>query len=217
MRNTPEPSRLLVASNNPHKREELARILTGVALVGPREIGIDFDYEEEADTFHQNALGKALRLHALAEGRSDIRAVIADDSGLCVDALGGRPGVRSNRYGATGERLLSPEGKIDLLLRELGDRADRGASFVCALVCLFEPDRFFLFQEVLRGSIALRPSGHGGFGYDPVFAVSGSGRTVAELDAAEKDAISHRGRAAARLMSVLSGLPAQAAPGSRSL
>lgn len=206
MTSAPEPLRLLLASNNPHKREELARVLAGVELVAPREIGVDFDYEEGAETFHANALGKALRLHALLPPDAGVRAVVADDSGLCVEALGGRPGVQSNRYGATGDRLLSPEGKIRLLLEELGDRADRGASFVCALVCLFEPDRFFLFQEVLRGSIARRPSGHGGFGYDPVFLLPHSGRTVAELDAAEKDAVSHRGRAASRLMSVLSAL-----------
>lgn len=203
MRNTPEPVRLLLASNNPHKREELGRILTGFTLVVPRELGLDFDYEEEADTFHQNALGKALRLLALAGASREVGAVIADDSGLCVDALGGRPGVQSNRYGAEGDRLLSAEGKIELLLRELEGRADRSASFVCALVCAFEADRFYLFQEVLRGSIALAPSGRGGFGYDPVFEVAGTGKTVAELPASKKDAISHRGLAAARLRSVL--------------
>jgi XTP/dITP diphosphohydrolase len=203
MGSTPERFRLVLASNNEHKRQELSRILIGQELVSPREIGIEFDYEEDAETFHQNALGKALRLLGLAHGRADIHGVIADDSGLCVDALGGRPGVHSNRYGAAGGRLLSAQAKIDLLLHELRDRDDRRASFVCALVCAFEPDRFFLFQEVLRGEIARSPAGDQGFGYDPVFFVPERGKTVAELPPEEKDAVSHRGRAAQRLSAVL--------------
>lgn len=216
MKSTPERFRLLLASNNEHKRQELARILIRHELVSPREIGIEFHYEEEAETFHENALGKALRLLRLAGGRPDIHGVVADDSGLCVDALGGRPGVHSNRYGAEGGRLLSAEAKIELLLRELGDREDRGASFVCALACAFEPDRFSLLQEVLRGSIARSPAGAEGFGYDPVFVVTGLGKTVAELPPEEKDAVSHRGRAARRLSSVLDGPdPGRRGSGSR--
>lgn len=216
MRSTRERFRLLLASNNEHKRQELSRVLTGQELVSPRELGIEFDYEEEAETFHQNALGKALRLLDLAGKRHDVHGVIADDSGLCVDALGGRPGVHSNRYGAEGGRLLSAEGKIDLLLRELMDCEHRGASFVCALVCAFEPDRFWLFQEVLRGSIARSPAGGQGFGYDPVFVVPECGKTVAELPPDDKDALSHRGTAARRLSAVLEKLdPPSRGSGSR--
>jgi XTP/dITP diphosphohydrolase len=206
MRSTRETGSLLLASNNAHKREELARALPGYELVTPGSLGLELDYEEEGDTFRENALGKALRLLELAGRAAGIRGVVADDSGLCVDALGGRPGVHSNRYGSEGGQLLSAEGKIELLLRELGDRPDRSASFVCALAFAVEPDRFFVFQEVLRGHIARSPSGSGGFGYDPVFLVPELGRSLAELAAGEKDAVSHRGRAALRLKALLLSL-----------
>jgi XTP/dITP diphosphohydrolase len=206
MNNTPRGRALLLASNNAHKREELARILAGHELVVPRDLGMDFDYEEGSESFHENALGKALRLFALAGGRSGIRGVIADDSGLCVDALGGRPGVHSNRYGSEGGHLLSAGAKNGLLLRELGETPDRGASFVCALAFVLEVDRFFVFQEVLRGRIAHAPSGTGGFGYDPIFLVPEPATSVAELAPERKDAISHRGRAARRLRALLAAL-----------
>jgi XTP/dITP diphosphohydrolase len=205
MSSTREPGFLLLATNNAHKRVELERVLPG-RLVCPSDIGIDFDYEEQADSFRENALGKAFRLFAVAGGRPGLRGVVADDSGLCVDGLSGRPGVHSNRYGSEGNRLLSAGGKIELLLKELGERGDRGASFVCALALVLSEDRFFLLQEVLRGSIARSPSGSGGFGYDPVFLVPELGKSVAELTPEEKDAVSHRGRAASRLRALLADL-----------
>lgn len=206
MSSTREPGFLLLASNNAHKRDELTRVLPERRVVCPSELQIDFEYEEKAESFYENALGKALALFGLAGSRAGLCGVIADDSGLCVEALGGRPGVQSNRYGSEGGRLLSAQGKIELLLQELGDRSDRGASFVCALALVVEPERFFVFQEVFRGSIARSPSGSGGFGYDPVFLVPELGRSVAELSPEEKDALSHRGKAAARLRALLGDL-----------
>ena len=206
MRSTPEGWRLLLASNNEHKREELARILEGHRILTPRELGLVFDHEEGGESFSHNALEKALALLELASGRVEIDAVVADDSGLCVDALGGRPGVRSNRYGSVGGRLLDAAEKNALLLRELEGTLDRRASFVCALAIALDQDRFFLVQEVLRGAIGRRPAGAGGFGYDPVFELPGLGKTVAELGAREKDALSHRGRAARRMRALLENL-----------
>lgn len=210
MNGTSAGGALLLASNNAHKREELARILAGYKIVMPRDLGVDFEYEEGSESFHENALGKARCLFELAGGRSGVRGVIADDSGLCVDALGGRPGVHSNRYGAEGARLLRAEAKNELLLRELGAARDRGASFVCALAFVLEADRFFVFQEVVRGRIAHVPSGAGGFGYDPIFLVPADGKSVAELGPERKDAISHRGRAARRLRALLEALDREA-------
>jgi XTP/dITP diphosphohydrolase len=128
--------------------------------------------------------------------------VIADDSGLCVDALDGRPGVLSARYGSSGGYSSSRGQKLDdaarnaLLLAEIGSAACRSARFVCAMVLLLDENRFFCAQETLEGEIITSGRGCGGFGYDPLLFIREKGRTVAELSPKEKNAISHRGKAA---------------------
>jgi XTP/dITP diphosphohydrolase len=214
-----EEETLWLASGNRHKRLELARILTGITLKIPADGGITgFDPPETGNSFMENALLKARALHRLLAEQGVSAPVLADDSGLCVDALGGRPGIYSARYtgrysgqdsGAGGERPAAPEAeKLEapernrLLLEELGDSPCRGARFVCAMILLFDENRFFCVQETLEGEIAA-PRGEGGFGYDPILYLPRRGCTVAELGEDEKNRISHRakaGRAIAKLL-----------------
>jgi len=188
------------ATNNSHKKEELASILK-TNLKIPAEEGYTFDPDETGKTFCDNALIKASELHKLLGNNEP---VIADDSGLCVDGLDGRPGVLSARYGMeSGKKLSSYEQNI-MLLEELADNPVRSARFVCAMVLFFNSNRFVVVQETLEGQIVKKSEMRGdkGFGYDPVFFVQEFNRTLAELSANEKNDISHRGKAG-RLISKL--------------
>jgi XTP/dITP diphosphohydrolase len=201
------------ASGNLHKKQEVAALFPGRAIKIPAEAGLAFDPEETGSTFMENALLKARALYRQLAGSSpaDIRRaaaldgpVLADDSGICVDALGGRPGIYSARYtgrdGAgvqAGKKPEAPE-RNALLLEELGDNPNRKARFVCAMVLLWDENRFLAVQETLEGEL-VRPGagrGTGGFGYDPILYLPERGVTVAELPEAEKNRISHRGKAA---------------------
>ena len=180
---------LVLATRNPHKLREFARLLApaGIAIEPlPDEVELP---TEDGDTFAENALPKA-RAAAAATGRP----AIADDSGIEAEALGGAPGVRSARYAGVG---ASDRENLDKLVRE----APTGSAlrYVCALVYV-DPvaGEWRLFEGESRGRMAKAPRGSGGFGYDPIFQI-GDGRTMAEMSESEKDAISHRGRAA-RLM-----------------
>jgi XTP/dITP diphosphohydrolase len=189
------------ATNNAHKKTELAAILKGIRI--PAEVPelAGFDPEETGTTFLENALIKARALHRLTR-----EPVIADDSGLCVDALGDRPGVYSSRYGGRDGQKLSDGERNTLLLAELGDTPDRRARFVCAMVLLYTPDRFFIVQETLEGEIVRRTGqGSGGFGYDPILYLPDQGRTVAELPETEKNLISHRAKAGRIIARILAG------------
>jgi len=199
---------LLLASGNPGKRAEFARILgaAGVSrpLLGPGDLpgaGEPPTVREDAATFAGNAVRKA---HAWAQWSG--LAVLADDSGLCVDALNGMPGVLSarwaGRFGAD-----HPGGRdaanLALLLDQLHDvpLARRGARFVCAVAYLDPAAGDVLVCEgEVNGTIGQAAAGEGGFGYDPVFLPEGHAVTTAELDPQEKDALSHRGRALRSLL-----------------
>lgn len=190
------------ATNNNHKKTELEAAL-GRILQIPCEHGIAFNPEETGTTFRENALIKARELKKLIP---ENEPVIADDSGLCVDALDGRPGVFSARYGETNGRKLSSGEQNLLLLEELKKTEKRSARFVCAMVLLFDYDRFVIVQETLEGEIvksACYAKGDGGFGYDPVFLLPESGRTLAELSAEEKNSVSHRGKAGKQIAAIL--------------
>jgi XTP/dITP diphosphohydrolase len=182
------------ATGNAHKRGELAAILPQAELRLPSDAGLSFDPAETGATFLENALIKARALYRLVR-----EPVIADDSGLCVDALGGRPGIRSARYGSEDGRILSGAERNSLLLRELGDTPKRGARFVCAMVLLLAEDRFFAAQETLEGELLREQRGTGGFGYDPILYLEEQACTVAELPADIKNKLSHRGKAARQL------------------
>ncbi|MGE4453613.1 MAG: non-canonical purine NTP pyrophosphatase [Sphaerochaeta sp.] len=195
---------ILLASNNQHKKEEFSRILAGHTIMLPRELGIAFDFEEEEETFSENALGKA---HALFPMAPEGYLILADDSGLCVDELGGRPGVRTARYGMESfGRVLESEERNAYLLKNLAHlkkREERSAQFVCALALVVDKRREFVFCEAVDGFIAKESYGAGGFGYDPVFIVAEKGKTMAELSEKEKDIFSHRGKATRHLMTIL--------------
>jgi XTP/dITP diphosphohydrolase len=193
---------LLLASNNDHKHAEFVRLFPDLRIVRPREIGLDFEFVEDGASFLENALGKARALYGIAH-----RPVIGDDSGLCVAALGGEPGVHSSRYGWDGTRKLETAERNALLLSRLAGAADRRAFFVCCLVLVLDPERFVSVQETVHGQIAASPRGANGFGYDPLFLLPDRGLTMAELPDVDKDRVSHRGRAAHRLCTMLDGMP----------
>ncbi len=189
------------ATGNAHKKHELAAILADHTIRTPGEAGLDFDPEETGATFLDNALLKARALYGLVR-----EPVIADDSGLCVDALGGRPGVLSARYGGENGRKLDAADRNALLLKEVADSSDRKARFVCCMVLMLTEDRFFVAQETFEGELIREERGKGGFGYDPILYLPERGLTVAELSDAEKNAVSHRGKAGARIAAILSTL-----------
>ena len=190
---------LVLASNNPHKVAEVRRILVGFAVRTPAETGVSFAFEETGSTYEQNALGKARHLHGLIGVPT-----LADDSGLTVAALGGAPGVRSARFGPPGA-ALDDAGRCAYLLSLLRGAADRSAAFICCIAVVLDARRLLLVQESVEGRIAPRPRGAHGFGYDPVFLVGDGERTMAELPAADKDRLSHRGRALRRIGTLLTG------------
>ncbi len=190
--------KLYFASGNDHKRKEMSRLLGGYDLVLPKDEGIEFDPEETGSDYISNAVIKAEALYSIVHA-----PVLADDSGLSVDALGGKPGVHTARYGEDeAGRKLSAEEKYMLLLKNMEGVTDRKAHFVTALCLILSDDRRYIIQETCDGSIAVSPSGTAGFGYDPVFFIDEAGMIAAELPEGEKDRYSHRGRAA-RLMKLL--------------
>ena len=191
--------KLYFASGNDHKKTEMSRLLGGFELTLPKEEGIYFDPDENGETFIDNAVIKAKALYDIVHA-----PVLADDSGLCVDALGGKPGIHTARYGEEEEgRKLGAEEKYMLLLKNMEGITNRRAEFVCAICLYLSPPRIYVIQETSEGSIAQKPSnGSGGFGYDPVFFNNEAGKIVAELPEGEKDLYSHRGKAA-RIMKTL--------------
>jgi XTP/dITP diphosphohydrolase len=190
--------KLSLASNNRHKRKELERILKGHEILLPVEMGIEYSHRETGSTYFENAMGKAETLF-----RQVGEPVLADDSGLSVQALDGKPGTFSARYGGEG---LSDRDRYNFLLENMRGIEDRRAFFVCCIVLLLDTNRFFVAQETFAGLIARQPSGEGGFGYDPIFFLPETGCTVAELADVTKDEISHRGLAARRLLQILDSL-----------
>lgn len=178
----------IIASHNPHKLEELRRILQplGMEAVTDRDLGIELpEVEETGTTFEENA-----RLKAVSACEFSGLPAIGDDSGLMVDALGGEPGVYSARY--AGENA-TPQECNDKLLRELADvpMEQRTARFVSVICCVFPDGRELTAEGTCEGAIGFEPKGTNGFGYDPLFLVGD--RSFAELSGEEKDAVSHRG------------------------
>ncbi len=196
-------SDLLLATTNQGKRREFTRLLAHLParVLTPDDIGLEMEVDEPFDTFAANARAKA-DAYARASGL----LTLADDSGIEAAALGWGPGVHTARFGGP-----SVTDKVAYLLEQLGDAADRRARMVCVLAvgipALPDP-QVELFSGVIQGLVATRPRGEGGFGYDPIFLLP-SGVTTAELPEAEKDRISHRGRAVQaatpRLLELLAG------------
>ena len=194
---------LLLATGNPDKGREMAKLLAGL----PFELKTRADFadlpevEEDADTFTGNAIKKAQVL-------CDITGLmaLADDSGLCVDALNGAPGIYSARYAGEGCDYHDNNRKLMADLANV-DTDDRGARFVCVVAIARPGKNPVTFEGICEGRIAPTLSGGNGFGYDPVFLVPESGRTFAQMTADEKDRISHRARAFAQARAWLSQHP----------
>lgn len=183
--------KFVLASQNQHKLAEMQAILSahGVEVVLQGNLGLHVDVEETGTTFAENALLKA---RAVMEA-SGLPA-IADDSGVCVDALNGAPGVYSARYGGPG---LDDEGRYRLLLENMRGASSRTAHFTSAIACVFPNGDVIEAEGVCPGSIGFAPVGDGGFGYDPVFFLPQLRKTYAQLTPEEKAAVSHRGKALA--------------------
>lgn len=181
--------RLILASNNRHKLEEFGRVLRplGIEVISQSSAGIQLEVEETGETFEENARLKAEAIFELTH-----TPVVADDSGLEVDALDNAPGVFSARYGGEG---LTDTDRYNKLLEALTDVPDekRGARFVCVLHYIDAAGRHYSLRGECPGRIGYAPRGENGFGYDPVFMVGE--KSFSELSPAEKDAVSHRGRA----------------------
>jgi XTP/dITP diphosphohydrolase len=197
-------ARLVLATLNPHKITELERILAGgrvaAELVGLGEFPGAPDVAETGATFAANALQKAA-----AVARFTGLPAVADDSGFCVDALNGMPGVLSARWsGKHGD----DQANLCLLLAQLTDVPDerRGAHFACAAALVLPSGRQHVTEGTVHGRVIRLPRGENGFGYDPIFVPDGSELTMAEMTAAAKDAISHRGRALRALAPVIAAL-----------
>jgi len=196
-------NKLVLASNNPGKLREFQFLLQplGIEVLTQAQLGIE-EAEEPHYTFIENALAKARHVNRL----SGLPA-LADDSGICVAALGGAPGVLSARY--AGDNPKSDERNNEKLLQDMRDVADRRAHYYCVLVLLHHADdpQPLIAEGEWHGEIALQPVGEGGFGYDPLFWLPELGKTSAQLEREQKHAISHRGKALRVLLEKL-GTPA---------
>jgi XTP/dITP diphosphohydrolase len=192
-----EPLRVVLATHNAGKTAEFEHMLAGRLRVVPLDVGFPLPPETGA-TFDENARAKAAHVFAALGGSS---AVLADDSGLAVCALGGEPGVRSARY--AGEAATDAD-NVAKLLRALSGVDERSAAFVCALA-LFLPGRADPIEVTaeVNGVLERTPRGTRGFGYDPIFRPQGEERTLAEMSPGEKHSVSHRGRALRALVALL--------------
>jgi XTP/dITP diphosphohydrolase len=189
--------RLILATANAGKVRELTLLLDGLGytVVSLRDLeGVRLPPEGET-SYRDNALGKARTVRAATQD-----VALGDDSGLEVDALGGRPAVASARYGGPG---LTDAERVTRLLAELGTATTRGARFRCVLALAAPWGEEAVVEGVVEGVLADRPRGTQGFGYDPVFLVPALGRTFGELSGAEKDRLSHRARAVAAARPIL--------------
>ena len=184
--------KLILATSNKDKAREIAEILSDTPFVVTtmKEEGYDPDIVEDGKTFEENALIKARTVHALAEGAY----VMADDSGLCIDALDGAPGIYSARF--CGENSTYPEkfAKIFEMLKDVPEEK-RTAKFVCSIAVVRPDGSEFTVRGEVCGVLHEKPMGDGGFGYDPIFYVPEFGMTTAQMTKEQKNAISHRGKA----------------------
>ena len=187
--------KLIIATANKHKLSEIKSILKdGVKEIAP--MPADIEIEENGKTFMENSLIKAKAVYE----RTKIPS-LADDSGLCINALGGKPGLYSARYG--GENLSYKE-KMQMILEELKDKKDRTAYFITSAVCILNEKYYITLEGRVDGKIIESPRGFEGFGYDPIFMPNGFNITYAEMPAKEKNLISHRFIAMSKMKKILS-------------
>lgn len=213
--------RIYLATGNKNKKKEMCELLDGHTILIPSDEGIDFNPDETGTTFYENSLIKARALY------ETVRCpVIADDSGICVDALGGAPGIYSSRYagplfmrGKPDNSRISQEEQNIMLIDQLNEalrqgnlpdgeylHGERSCHYTCAMVMYCGADRIFAAQETFEGILIddiKNQAGDGGFGYDPIVFLPEYGRTVAQLTADEKNDISHRGKAVRALKRII--------------
>lgn len=189
--------KLVIASNNKHKITEIKQLLSPYFsdIVSLSEAGINHETVEDGTTFYENSKKKASEIAEISGSY-----VIADDSGICVDALDGLPGIYSARFsGEHGNDQLN----IELLLKKLEGVTERGAHYTCAVVLISPDGKEYSAEDYMYGTITHTPSGNGGFGYDPIFIPNGYNKTLATLTADEKNEISHRAKAFRKLVKIL--------------
>lgn len=190
--------KLVIASNNSHKIHEIKQILSDKfdGILSLSEAGVEHETVEDGKTFMENALKKAREIAEICG-----MPTLADDSGLCVNALDGAPGIFSARYAAGGENHSTDEENNAFLLKNLEGVTDRSAYFICTMALVYPDGRELTAEGYMHGSIIDSPRGARGFGYDPLFLPEGENRTVAEMTDGEKNAISHRSNALKNLLS----------------
>ncbi len=216
--------KIYLATGNKHKKREMAELLSDHEIVIPADEGIAFDPDETGTSFYENSIIKAKALYDIVHA-----PVIADDSGICVDALNGRPGIYSSRYAGPDFPMGKPDGtKISqdeqnvFLISELNKALEspkpeyenfmngpRSCHYTCAFVLYMGGDRLYVVQETFEGTLIddiSKQAGSGGFGYDPIVFLPEYGKTVAEISADEKNLISHRGKAVRALKKTLDSL-----------
>lgn len=208
-----DKKKLYLATGNKHKREEMQQILSDYEIRIPSDDGIEFDPVEDGKSFYENSLIKARALWELVK-----KPVIADDSGICVEALNGEPGIYTSRYagpefmhGKPDGSKISQDEQNKFLIQQLNDTnsSNRKCHYTCAMVLLLNPDRFFVAQETFEGELIgsiEEQAGSGGFGYDPIVYLPQYQKTVAEISAEEKNLISHRGKAVRAIAEILKSL-----------
>ena len=213
--------KIYLATSNQNKKREIQEIFSQHEIRTPADDGIEFDPEETGTTFYENSLIKAKALYEIVKC-----PVIADDSGICVDALNGAPGIYSSRYAGPEFMKGKPDGsKISQeeqnlhLINQLNEaikqknlpnmpylNGERSCHYTCAMVLYLGPDRLFVAQETFEGTIIdsiEKQAGNGGFGYDPIVFLPQQNKTIAQLTADEKHAISHRGKAVRALQNII--------------
>lgn len=210
--------KLVFASNNAHKLEEMRAIMpAGIEVLSLREVGFEQEIEETGTTLEENSRIKAETVNQwlTANGQQPVDGVFADDTGLEIDALDGKPGVYTARWYLDGGERLKVKGERDIFaanrakaLRELAGKTDRGAQFKTVVTLIMangegQKANVQQMSGVVRGRITTEEHGGGGFGYDPIFMPEGYDKTFAELPAAVKNSISHRARAMVKLVEYL--------------
>ena len=200
MSNSKEQKKLIFATGNANKMREIREILggKGYEILSMKEAGVDIDVEEDGATFEENALIKARAI-----GKACGELVLADDSGLVIDALGGEPGIYSARYMGHDTSYTEKNNNLISRLEGVPDEK-RTARFVCAMAAVFPDGTEKVITGVMEGRIGYRIAGENGFGYDPIFFLPEDGKTSAEISPEEKNAISHRGKALRAMAEYLS-------------
>ena len=190
--------KLIIASNNKHKVREIKQMLADRfdEILSLAEAGVDHETVEDGSTFLDNALKKAREISEITGC-----AALADDSGLCVAALNGEPGVYSARYAGGGVEHTTDAENNAYLLARLASHTDRSAYFACCMTLVYPDGATITAEGYMHGRIIDSPRGECGFGYDPLFLPTGESRTVAEMTDSEKNAISHRANALKNLLS----------------